>query len=236
VVVAVGGRLAAYDLASGKPRWTGPARGWGYSSPQLAKIDGVEQVLLLNGAGAISVSTTDGKVLWEYAWAGDGIVQPAVTAEGDVLVGSGSGMPGSGLGTHRIALSHGAGGWSVAERWKSSGLKPYYNDFVLHKGCAFGFDGSMLACIDLNDGARKWKGGHYGHGQILLLADQDLLLVLSEEGELALAGARPDGFTEMARVPAIKGKTWNHPVLTGDILLVRNDREMAAFRLARAKE
>jgi outer membrane protein assembly factor BamB len=230
VIAATAGWLAAYDLATGKPRWFGPKTGWGYSSPHLSTIDGVEQVVLVNGPGAIGVAPSDGTVLWKHEWAGDSIVQPAVLAGGDILIGSGSGLADK-TGMLRVAVAHESGGWIVKERWTSAGLKPYFNDFVVHNGHAFGFDGGILACIDLEDGTRKWKGGRYGHGQLVLLRDQGLLLVLAEDGELALVSATPDKFTEVTRFPALEGKTWNHPVLVGNVLLVRNGEEMAAFRL-----
>jgi outer membrane protein assembly factor BamB len=233
VIVALSGKLVAYDSATGKQRWLAPSKGGSYSSPHLATIDGVPQVILVRGAGAHAVSPADGKLLWEHAWGeGGAIVQPALTAEGDVLIATNDMM--GGLGIRRIAIAHGPAGWTAKERWTTVGLKPYYNDFVIHEGHAYGFDGRILSCIDLKDGARKWKGGRYGNGQLVLLADQDLLLVLSEDGELALVGATPDRFNELAKFKAIEGKTWNHPVLVGDVALVRNGEEMAAFRLALA--
>jgi outer membrane protein assembly factor BamB len=233
VVVAASGRLIAYDIADGKPRWLGPPEGGGYSSPHLMTIDGVPQIVLSRGRRTTSVSPAHGAVLWEHAapQPGVSIVQPAFV-NGDVLIAGGDAMGGSGI--RRVAIAHGPSGWSVEERWESRGLKPYFNDFVVHKGFAFGFDGNILSCISLEDGARKWKGGRYGNGQMVLLADQDVLLVLSEEGELALVSATPDQFKELARFTALDGKTWNHPAIVGDTLLIRNGQEMAAFRLPRA--
>ena len=149
VIIAASGQLVAYDAATGNRRWLGPNPGGSYSSPHLATIDGVEQVLLVTGAGTTSVSPADGKQLWSDSWAGNSIVQPALTPDGDVLISSQEN------GTRRIAIAHNGSGWSVVERWTSNGLKPYFNDFVVHKGYAYGFDGRILACIDLKDGERK---------------------------------------------------------------------------------
>ncbi len=236
VIVAVGGTLVAYDRATGNPRWSGPGRGGGenYSSPHLVRFDGVPQVLLMSSTGATSVEPASGAVLWEHAWPGAPIVQPAQTVNGDVLLSTAGGS--GALGLRRLAVARGQGGWTVEERWTSTAMKPYFNDFVVHDGHAFGFDGSLLASVDLEDGGRAWKGGRYGHGQLLLLPDQGLLLVLAERGDLALVEARPDRFVELSRVPVLEGKTWNHPVLVHDLLLVRNDQEMVAFRLPLADD
>jgi outer membrane protein assembly factor BamB len=230
VIVAASGRLAGYDAATGTPRWYGPNRGESYSSPQLMTIAGVPQVVLLSHDGATSVAPADGTVLWQHEWSSGAIVQPVPTGDGDVLVHAVAMTVG--LGIRRLAVAYDSRAWTVQERWTSTGLKPYFNDFVVHKGHAYGFDGSILSCIDLTDGKRTWKGGRYGSGQLVLLPEQDLLLVISEEGELVLVAASPDQFREVSRFAAIDGKTWNHPVLVNDVLLLRNGEEMAAFRLA----
>lgn len=226
VVAAAGGILAAYDAATGERRWIGPQEAEGYTSPQLMTIDGVRHIVLLSGTGLTAVSPQDGTPRWQYAWKGYPIVQPSQTQDGGILIAVNEMS-----GVRRLAVARGAGGWQVEERWTSTGLKPWFNDFVVHKGHAYGFDGTILSCIDLADGSRKWKGGRYGGGQLVLLPQQDLLLVISEDGELATVSATPDGFKEFGRVPVISGKTWNHPVLVGDLVLVRNGEEMAAFRL-----
>jgi outer membrane protein assembly factor BamB len=226
LIVPTSGALSAYDSATGTPRWKVASKDQGYTSPQLVEIDGVRQVLFVNSAGVSGLSPTDGTVLWSSAWAGYPIVQPQVVAGGGVLF-----AVQEGLGLRRLAVSRGGGAWTASETWTSRGLKPYFNDFVVHKGHAYGFDSNILSCIDLADGTRKWKGGRYGNGQLVLLADQDAMLVLGEEGQIALVKAAPDGFTELAAIAGLEGKTWNHPVVVGDRLLVRNSEEMAAFRL-----
>ena len=147
-------------------------------------------------------------------------------AIGDLLL-----IGGELVGMRRIAVAQGPDGWTIEECWSSSKLKPNFNDFVVHKGNAFGLYGPRLGCIDVKDGVRKWMGGRYG-GQLILLSDQDLLLVLTEKGELALVKAAPEKRVELARFLALKGKTWNHPLLVGDVQVVRNNQEMAAFWLS----
>jgi len=133
----------------------------------------------------------------------------------------------------RLAVRHQFGRWTVEERWTSVGLKPYFNDFVVHDGHAFASTArSSRASTSRTESGSE--GGRTAAGSSCCCRP-GLLLVLSEQGELALVRAAPDEFTELGHFPAIKGKNVNHPVLAGDLLLVRNGQEMAAFRLALQK-
>ncbi len=225
VIVAMSGDLGAYDSESGTPKWFWHDGGSGYSSPQLLKLGGKEQVVMMSSSGAVSLDMTCGRKLWKYPWpAGERILQPALIDNNDLLITSEM------KEIRRISVSQGPDSCVIKEIWTSSAMKTYFNDMVINKGYAYGFDGPFIVCIDARNGKKLWRGNRY-QGWILLLADQDLLLVLTEKGEVALVKASPDKFTELARFQAIHGRTWNHPALSGNILVVRNSQEMAAFRL-----
>jgi len=243
VIVFAGGpagkALVAYNAETGKLAWTaGAGDQLSYCSPQLAKIDGVEQVVLTSNAGLLAIDPKDGTVLWTFeSSSGDQVrvVQPAQVQDSDFLLGSGFGA-----GTKRVHVHHADTGWEAKEVWNKRTISPYYNDMVVHKGHAYGFDNGFFSCINLKDGKKKWTtrgdeaGDGYGSGQVLLLADQDLLLIVCEKGEVALVEANPADYKELSRFDAIKepnSKAWNHPVVAHGRLFVRSDHWAACFQL-----
>jgi outer membrane protein assembly factor BamB len=126
-------------------------------------------------------------------------------------------------------FGNGAGQFATEVIWESNRMKSKFNNVAHKDGFIYGLDDGILACLDVATGERRWKGGRYGHGQLLLV--DNLLLITTEKGGVALVEATPDAYKEVAFMQAIKGKTWNNPALVGQYLLVRNSEEAACFRL-----
>jgi outer membrane protein assembly factor BamB len=230
--------VLAYDAGTGSLAWSaGPERDHSYCSPQVAKLEGVEQVLLCTEAGLSSYDPADGAVLWQHSWPMEKdmarVVQPTVLdgTEGgtDILIGSPFGY-----GLRRVNITKDGGAWKDKEVYTSKAIKPYYNDLVIHAGHLYGFDGEFFTCVQLEDGESCWRARGYGSGQVLLLADQGILLVISEKGAVSLLKASPEKHEVIGRFQALEGKTWNHPVVAHGKLFVRNGREIACFDVAPA--
>ncbi|WP_425615770.1 PQQ-binding-like beta-propeller repeat protein [Anatilimnocola sp. NA78] len=225
-----GSEVIAYDIATGERKWSAGKGKLSYCSTQLQRVGEHEQLLIASDEGLESFDPETGKLLWDHEWAIQGmarVVQPHWLGDGKLLVGTGYGH-----GTRLLTITPQGDEWNIDEGWTSKELKPYFNDFVTHEGFAYGFDGSLFTCLDLSTGKRAWKKGRYGHGQVLLLSEQGLLVVVSEAGEVILLEANPQKHVELGKLAALKGKTWNHPVVAGDQLLVRNGEEMASYKLA----
>jgi outer membrane protein assembly factor BamB len=231
VVVSAGGpdgrSLVAYRQDSGEPAWAAGDDRSAYSSPALVRLAGRDQILIFNEGSVAAHDPETGAVLWEHAWPATqpNVSQPVLLPGDRVLFSSGYG-----IGSKLFHVSSVAGGALEARLvWESPRLKAKFTNVVFHDGSVYGLDDGVLTCLDPETGERRWKAGRYGHGQVILAGG--LLLVQTEEGEIVLVEADPRAHTEVARFPALDGKTWNPPALAAPYLLVRNDREAACYEL-----
>lgn len=231
VIVHPGGdgkAVAAYDRDSGAIVWQTQSAKAGYASPDVATLAGRRQILLMTGEKMLGLTIEDGKLLWEHPWKTSydiNSAQPLVVDDSHLLISSGYGH-----GAALLEISAAGVGLQVNEVWQKNTLKNKFNSSVLYQGHAYGLDESILASIDVRTGDRNWKGGRYGFGQVLL-ADGHII-VLTEKGEVVLVKATPESHQELARFQALEGKTWNTPAMADGLLLVRNQTEMAAYRIA----
>ena len=236
VIVFAGGPndkgVLAFDAASGALRWSVAAGNDSYSSPQLNAIAGEDLVLMLSNDGLLLLDPATGKVRLNYEWKFGNYraLQPRFVGDDTVLLPTGMNT-----GTRAIRITKTNGQFGAEELWTSRNLKPDFTDFVTHRGFAYGIDGGIFTCVDLKTGERRWKGGRYGKGQVLLLENSGLLLVAAEDGRVVLLRADPGEHAEVDSFKALEGKTWNHPVLVGDRLYLRNSQEAACFQLPLAE-
>ena len=227
VIVSAGGAVA-YHRGTGEIAWTGHRTQSGYSSPMLTTLADTEQVVLFNQGLITSHEPSSGKLLWKQPWVdtyAECVAQPVPLPNNQLLVSTGYGA-----GAKLFQISRNlADEFNVVTIWETIYLKAKFTNIIYYEGYLYGLDDGIFACINPVDGTRQWKRGRYGHGQTLLISD--VLLVLTESGEVALVEPDPDNHREYARFSALKGKTWNTPALAGSYLLVRNDQEAACYQL-----
>jgi outer membrane protein assembly factor BamB len=230
--------LVAFDIDSGEVQWTEGQRQASYASPVLAELAGERQILVVNQSFVTAHRASDGKVLWENVWArendGEASCSQPVPVGGDRVFLS----KGYGVGASLLAIRRNAAGQLAAEPlWNppiKRVMKTKFCNIVLRDGYVYGLDDVMLSCIELETGAVKWKKRRdpaFGHGQIMLIGD--VILVLSETGELALVELSSDRYHELASLQALDeaNVTWNNPAFAAPYLLLRNAREAVCYRL-----
>lgn len=232
-----GSSAISYSLETGDEVWRAGDDRAAYSSPTHSQICGELQLLSFNGAGLQSYAM-DGTPRWLHPWLTQGesqrvnvaqpVVLPAVSTDAAdatrVLISSGYDN-----GTALLEIKRDGNEFKVVELWLSKNLKSKMSNFVVYGQHIYGLDNGILTCLELNDGQRRWKRGRYGHGQMLLVGDK--LLIQAESGEVVLVAATPEGHHELGKYNALFSKTWNNLALAGNVLVVRNDREAAAFEL-----
>lgn len=233
VIVLPGGSpnksVVAYNKNTGAPVWKVMNDTQAYVSPMLVQLAGRRQIMVVSSSRVVGLVPESGAVLWSYAWDtsnGINVSQPIVVDKNRFFISSGYGK-----GAALVEVQGSGNSFTATTIWENINMKNKFNSSVLHNGHVYGLDEGILTCLDVNTGERKWKGGRYGYGQILLASGH--LILTSDTGDLALVKATPDQYTEVARFQALSGQTWNYPAIADGRLLVRNANEMAAYDISR---
>jgi outer membrane protein assembly factor BamB len=216
-----GRAVAALDRSTGKTLWTSQDDRTSYSSPVLLTLGGRSQALFLTGSRLLSLEPASGALLWSYPWETYDFVNVAtpILAGGDrVFISSGYDQGGALV---EVTAS------GREEVWRNREMKNHFNNSVHHEGVLYGFDNALLKALDAATGTTLWRERGFGTGS-LILAGRHLVL-LSEEGELALAEPSRAGLRVLARAPALEGQSWTPPSLARGRLYLRNQREIVSF-------
>jgi outer membrane protein assembly factor BamB len=230
--------LVAFDIDTGEVRWTAGNRQASYASPVLAELAGERQIIVINESYVTAHRASDGKVLWEHVWAWENdreasCPQPVPLSGDRLLLTKGYGVGASLIAVKRDDRDR----FSAEPLWEppiKRVMKNKFSNVIVRNDYVYGLDDVLLACMKLETGEVNWKKRRspaFGHGQIMLIGD--VILVLSETGELALVEASPAKYNELASLQALDDAnvTWNNPAFSAPYLVLRNAREAVCYRL-----
>jgi len=239
VFVTVGGKnrtLVAYDLNNGQPLWSRGDFPASYSTPQFWQSTTGKAVLLFHGKGLSCFDFESGQIQWTHDWVTNppelnNVCQPVPipsknSAQQLIFLSSGYGE-----GCALLEISSKQKRYSVRERWWNLRVKAKFSSVVYHAGHIYGLDNRKLVCLDADSGSERWRGGRFGYGQLMLVDRQ--LVIMAESGLVALVDATPKKYQLRGQFQGLPGRTWNHPALSGNWLVIRNDRVAGCWRLPR---
>jgi outer membrane protein assembly factor BamB len=209
----------------------------GYSTPMLAEFAGKKQILHLHGKGLSGINLENGQAYWTFPFEngpGVNVCQPILFPDDQVLISTSYGN-----GSALVKIKQENETWSAEKVWQNFDvMRAKFSSNVLHDGYVYGLDEGMLSCIDPIKGVETWqkksRQRKYGHGQLLLVGNH--LLVMAEDGNLALVEANPQEYKEVWKFPALKEngtkRVWNPPALVDGVAYIRDHTEMVAYKIS----
>jgi outer membrane protein assembly factor BamB len=231
VIVTPGGSgagMVALDKMTGKTAWVSKELSdeAGYASPVIADVQGVRTVITLTSEAGVGVRASDGKLMWRYSQVANRTANIAtpVYSDGKVFFTSSYGT-----GAALLGLRATGGEVRAQEIYFTRDMKNHHGGVVLVNGHIYGYNDSILTCLEFATGKMVWRDRSVGKGAVMY-ADGHLY-IMSEDNVVGLAEATPAGYRETGRFSiADQGlPSWSHPVVSGGRLYIRNQGTLASY-------
>ena len=223
------GTVAAFDLATGSPKWKWTGEGPAYGSPVLMTVDGTKQLVLQGEKDVLGIAVADGKLLWQVAAATQGRVFNSATpiVDGQTVI-----YTGQGAGTKAVKIEKSGDAFAAKELWSNAELGTGFNTPVLKDGFLYGFsDKGNLYCMDAKTGKACWTDAtKRGSGNFAAVLDAGAcLFLLPSNSELVVFKPGDKEFTELAKFKVSETPTYATPVVAGKRIFVRDQDAVVLY-------
>jgi len=237
-----GNSVVAFDKKTGAEVWKSLDDPPGYSSPIAITVAGQAQIVVFTGQSLVGLQAENGRLLWQYPWATDFNVNAATPI---AFRARGGGevrqylfiTSGYKKGCALLWVRPTATGAFQAQRvFESTGLCSHFSSPVRYQDHVYGFNETELTCLSLRSGAVRWARRGFKKGNLLLAGHH--LIVLGEEGQLAVAEATPTSFHPLSEARPVRehSRCWNMPVLANGLLFLRDVRNVTCLNLRQGEE
>ncbi len=235
VIIIGGGKgksIIGIHQQSGEMKWSTGNETATHSTPVFTSIHGQKQVIFLCRSGLVSLNPINGKQLWKQAFPFKvSSASSPVVAGNYIFCSAGYGV---GAGLFKITKENRIFESKMVWR-KQNELMVHWSTPLYYNGKLYGIFGfkkygkAPLQCIDVMSGKIQWSEEGFGPGN--LIRSGNLLLVLSDDGQLVTVDANAEEYRELGRRKFLSGKCWSTPSMSKDILLLRSTVEAKAISL-----
>lgn len=224
-----GNSLAALDKSTGAVAWKKFDDAPSYSSPVAATLAGRRQIVYFTNERLLGVEPDSGELLWDFPWRAAtpdipiNIATPLVLGDEYVFLSSGYDK-----GCALVQIEKNGDRLRASQVYKSRKLRSHFASVVRVGDYLYGFDDTNLACLELKTGKQRWRERGFDKGSLIAVGEH--LIVLGEQGTLALVEASP----EECRIKASfehsrKPSTWSVPVFVEGRLYVRDQERLVCY-------
>jgi hypothetical protein len=226
-----GQSVVALDRKDGSVRWHALDDHGGYSSPVAANLAGKPQIVFFTAAGVVGLSPDNGSLYWRFAWK----TEYEVNAATPIVVGDYVFLTsGYGRGCALLKIEADGSGQRASLVYRNRNMRCQFSSPVRHKNHIYGFDESILKCLDFRTGEMCWEQRGFEKGSLVIADGQ--LIILGERGRLALAEATPEGYREKSSVQFTNKQCWTMPVLAEGRLYLREPARIVCLDLRTSKQ
>lgn len=220
------GAIVAYDKKTGSEVWKCGSDLPSYGTPYPFAFQGNRYIVGFVASAAVIADAKTGREVGRIPWETDYDINAAspIYHDGHLFLTSGYKT-----GCSLLKIAKKGHDLSFTPVWQSKVLLNKFQSCILLDGKLYTSDQKAFKCVDFMTGTEHWVQRRMKHGT-LVLAD-GYLYFLTQDGQLQIGKASPNGFNPETKADILSGRCWSVPVLHNGRIYARNSNRVVCFNL-----